>query len=277
MQHEIDKHLQHRHPVLSNDQRPMGQACIYIHTSTKGRDRAGPSPGFFHSMSTTSSVVSPQTVKSASQGESSMAHQHQHQQQYQVPSLDLYLPPSPDDDAAGGPHPQPCHVPPGGTYHPAAPYQVFVVNPQGGAAPVSVSSSTAVQPTATVSGSSVPQETAAEPTRATPTGQEASLCTAYIFALGLGFMGAHHYYLRRYRFGILYTCTLGLFGIGYVVDWLRVPVLVKDYNKRVAKGEQEYYPADRTLCDAYLLWFPLGLFGEVHLGYVLNGYGTKCM
>ena len=34
----------------------------------------------------------------------------------------------------------------------------------------------------------------------------------------LGIFGAHRFYLRRYALGILYFFTLGIFGIGWLVD-----------------------------------------------------------
>lgn len=81
----------------------------------------------------------------------------------------------------------------------------------------------------------------------------------YILAVGLGFLGAHHFYLRRFGFGVLYLFTFGLFGVGYLADWFRVPILVKRANEKAR--EPQTTPA-KTLDDAYLLWFPGGIFGE---------------
>ena len=82
----------------------------------------------------------------------------------------------------------------------------------------------------------------------------------YILAIGLGFLGAHHFYLRRPLFGLLYFFTFGLFGVGYIVDWFRVPCLVEEANRKIDN------PAEipkKSLFDAYLLWFPGGFFGKI--------------
>ena len=46
----------------------------------------------------------------------------------------------------------------------------------------------------------------------------------------LGFLGAHHYYLERYGWGLLYTCTFGLLGVGYLFDICRMWLLVERTN-----------------------------------------------
>ena len=82
---------------------------------------------------------------------------------------------------------------------------------------------------------------------------------AYILAIPFGFLGAHQFYLRRYGFGALYMCTVGLFGVGWVVDWFRLPCLVREANAR--REDPSSVPA-KSLVDTYILWFPGGLFGR---------------
>ncbi|XP_048253873.1 uncharacterized protein LOC125381403 isoform X2 [Haliotis rufescens] len=91
-----------------------------------------------------------------------------------------------------------------------------------------------------------------------------SVVEAYILALVLGLLGAHHFYLRRPGFGLVYFFTVGLLGVGYVVDLFRLPCLVTEANRR---SEDPHHVPDKTLCDAYVLWFPMGLFG-FHLFYL---------
>ncbi|XP_048250949.1 uncharacterized protein LOC124117629 [Haliotis rufescens] len=91
-----------------------------------------------------------------------------------------------------------------------------------------------------------------------------SLVEAYILAVVLGLLGAHHFYLRRTGFGVVYFFTFGLLGVGYVVDLFRLPCLVKEANRR---SENPHHVPDKTLCDAYVLWFPMGLLG-FHLFYL---------
>ncbi|XP_067653651.1 uncharacterized protein [Haliotis asinina] len=93
---------------------------------------------------------------------------------------------------------------------------------------------------------------------------EKSLVEAYILALVLGWLGAHHFYLRRTGFGLVYFFTFGLLGVGYVVDLFRLPCLVKEANRR---GDDPRDVQEKNLCDAYILWFPMGLFG-FHLFYL---------
>lgn len=82
---------------------------------------------------------------------------------------------------------------------------------------------------------------------------------AYILSIPLGFLGAHHFYLRRPGFGVLYFFTFGLLGAGVLFDWFRMPWLVKNANKRAKDPEIEY---KKRLDDAYGLWFPFGLLGK---------------
>ena len=59
-----------------------------------------------------------------------------------------------------------------------------------------------------------------------------ALTTAYLCGLTpAGIFGAHHFYLGRILFGIYYLLTLGGFGIGWIIDWIRMPVLVKRANE----------------------------------------------
>ncbi len=45
---------------------------------------------------------------------------------------------------------------------------------------------------------------------------------AFCLCLCLGYFGAHKFYEGRIGMGILYLCTGGLFGIGWVVDCIRL-------------------------------------------------------
>ncbi|KJE95952.1 hypothetical protein CAOG_06335 [Capsaspora owczarzaki ATCC 30864] len=86
----------------------------------------------------------------------------------------------------------------------------------------------------------------------------------------LGWLGAHHFYLGRIRWGFVYFFTLGLLGVGWVVDLFRLPSLYKDakieHEHRVAR---EIVPEPQTsLLFAYILWLnPLGVLGA-HMFYV---------
>ena len=46
--------------------------------------------------------------------------------------------------------------------------------------------------------------------------------TTFLLCLFLGSIGVHRYYVGKIGTGILYTFTLGLFGIGYLVDFINI-------------------------------------------------------
>lgn len=91
--------------------------------------------------------------------------------------------------------------------------------------------------------------------------QEKSVGLAYVLGVSpFGLLGFHHFYLNRPLWGFIYFFTFGLLGVGYLVDWFRIPVLVKRANKEIKVGP-DY---DKHLDDAYVLWFPFGLIGLHH-------------
>ena len=61
---------------------------------------------------------------------------------------------------------------------------------------------------------------------------------AYILAFPFGLLGLHHFYLGRPGWGVLYLFTLGLFGVGWLVDLCRMVCLVREANQRVEEEKQ---------------------------------------
>jgi TM2 domain-containing membrane protein YozV len=59
-----------------------------------------------------------------------------------------------------------------------------------------------------------------------------SLPLAYLLWLFLGIFGAHRYYLGKWFTGFIYTISFGLYGIGWMLDALLLPFLVKGVNTR---------------------------------------------
>lgn len=57
-----------------------------------------------------------------------------------------------------------------------------------------------------------------------------SLTTAYVLLLLIGGLGAHKFYLGRPGMGVAYLLTLGLFGVGMIIDLFTLPGQVRRYN-----------------------------------------------
>jgi len=55
---------------------------------------------------------------------------------------------------------------------------------------------------------------------------------AYVTWMPAGLFGAHHFYLGNTGRGFLYLFTVGLFGVGWIIDGFRIPTLVKEANAR---------------------------------------------
>ncbi|HJA13185.1 MAG TPA: TM2 domain-containing protein [Candidatus Mediterraneibacter merdipullorum] len=51
-----------------------------------------------------------------------------------------------------------------------------------------------------------------------------SRVTALLLCIFLGGLGAHRFYVGKVGTGILYLCTAGLFGIGWLIDIIRIVV-----------------------------------------------------
>jgi hypothetical protein len=60
-----------------------------------------------------------------------------------------------------------------------------------------------------------------------------SVVTAYLLWLFFGFLGGHRFYLGKVGTGILYALTGGGFFFGWLIDFFRMPYLVRDANLRL--------------------------------------------
>lgn len=74
-----------------------------------------------------------------------------------------------------------------------------------------------------------------------------------------GFSGAHRFYYGRQISGIIWFFTLGLFGIGWLIDLFLIPGMDRASDKRFVSGKYDY-------SIAWLLLTFLGIFG-VHRFY----------
>ncbi|RDD45936.1 TM2 domain-containing protein [Trichoplax sp. H2] len=92
---------------------------------------------------------------------------------------------------------------------------------------------------------------------------------AYILCV-FGFLGLHHFYLGNIGFGFAYLFTMGMGGIGWLVDFLRMPILV-------ARANDPNPSPKKHLDDAYILTFPLGMLGLQHFYLGRPGWGVTYM
>ena len=85
---------------------------------------------------------------------------------------------------------------------------------------------------------------------------------AWIF----GFTGAHRFYYGRPITGTIYFCTLGLLGVGWVIDFFLIPSMNRSCDHRYEPGEVNY-----DVAWILLAW--LGVFGvdRFYLGKVGTG------
>lgn len=57
-----------------------------------------------------------------------------------------------------------------------------------------------------------------------------SLGATYILWFFLGLLGGHWFYMGKPKIGTLYLFTCGLFGIGWLLDGINIPSLIRLKN-----------------------------------------------
>ena len=75
-----------------------------------------------------------------------------------------------------------------------------------------------------------------------------------------GFTGSHRFYYGKPVSGTLYFCTMGLLGIGWLIDLFLIPAMDREADLRFKEGSIDY-------TVAWILLTFLGLFG-VHRMYM---------
>ncbi len=66
-----------------------------------------------------------------------------------------------------------------------------------------------------------------------------TLLAGYLFWL-FGFTGAHRFYYGKKWTGLLWFCTLGMFGIGWLVDLFLIPGMEEDADIKYVSGRWNY-------------------------------------
>jgi TM2 domain-containing membrane protein YozV len=81
-----------------------------------------------------------------------------------------------------------------------------------------------------------------------------------------GFLGAHRFYYGKKVSGVVYLCTLGLLGVGWVFDLFWMPMLARSARRRYFDGPYSYDVA-------WLLQTFLGVLGlhRMYLGKWATG------
>lgn len=86
-----------------------------------------------------------------------------------------------------------------------------------------------------------------------------------------GFLGAHRFYYGKPVSGTIYFFTLGLFGIGWIIDLFLIPSMEKE-------AERRYEPGPYNYTISWLLLTYLGTFGihRLYLGRIGTGIRYMC-
>lgn len=86
-----------------------------------------------------------------------------------------------------------------------------------------------------------------------------------------GFMGAHRFYFGRQLTGVLWFCTLGLLGIGWLIDLFLIPSMDREADRKYASGETNF-------SVAWILLTFFGVFGlhRFYMGKWLTGLIYLC-
>lgn len=86
-----------------------------------------------------------------------------------------------------------------------------------------------------------------------------------------GFMGAHRFYFGKPIAGTLWLFTLGLLGVGWIIDLFLIPSMAEEADERFIDGPSDY-------SVAWILLVFLGIFGvrRMYLGKWITGLLYLC-
>ncbi len=93
-----------------------------------------------------------------------------------------------------------------------------------------------------------------------------SKVVGYLLWLFLGILGAHRFYYGKQISGIIWFFTLGLFGIGWMIDAFLIPSMDEE-------ADQEFQPGSVDYNVAWALLWIFGIFGlhRLYQGKVITG------
>jgi TM2 domain-containing membrane protein YozV len=78
-----------------------------------------------------------------------------------------------------------------------------------------------------------------------------------------GFLGAHRFYYGKTITGIIYYCTFGLLGIGWIIDFFKIPQMERESNRRYSKGYYDYNLAWVLLTFLGIFRFHLAMYWRI--------------
>ncbi|MES2857391.1 MAG: TM2 domain-containing protein [Bdellovibrionota bacterium] len=92
-----------------------------------------------------------------------------------------------------------------------------------------------------------------------------SVPVGYLFWI-FGFTGAHRFYYGRQITGTIWFCTLGLLGIGWIIDLFLIPGMDRKADRKYKAGSANY-------TVAWVLLTFLGVLGlhRIYLGKWITG------
>jgi TM2 domain-containing membrane protein YozV len=87
----------------------------------------------------------------------------------------------------------------------------------------------------------------------------------------LGFTGAHRFYYGKPLTGTLWFCTLGLLGVGWIIDFFLIPSMDRQADLKYKDGPINYN-------IAWILLVYLGIFGvhRFYMGKWISGIIWLC-
>jgi|CryBogDrversion2_5_1035270.scaffolds.fasta_scaffold88572_1 TM2 domain-containing membrane protein YozV len=104
----------------------------------------------------------------------------------------------------------------------------------------------------------------------------ANLATAYVLWFLFGIFGAHRFYVGRSTSGLVWLCTGGLLGIGWIIDFFLLPSFVNEHNKQefqnqMMNGDSLLYDNDYSYSNVQS-----NFQSNVGMAYstTSNGYGA---